>query len=212
ATVEDLAWLRSRGLDRALAERARRGGPTFGVCGGYQLLGRRILDPVESGAGEVEGLGLLPVETRFEAGKVLATPSGTAPAFGGAAAGGYEIHHGRTRRLGGEPLLATGGGEDGCRLGTVVGTSWHGLLERDGFRRAFLAWVAGQRGLDWVPGERPFAAVREERLDALGDLVADHLDAAALDRLIERGAPAGLPVVPPAGPAAALAAGRGATA
>jgi adenosylcobyric acid synthase len=208
ATVDDLAWLRARGLDKALAERARRGRPTLGVCGGYQLLGRRIVDPVESGAGQVDGLGLLPVETVFEPDKVLATPTGTAPAFGGEPVAGYEIHHGRTRRLGGEPLLDTPEGGDGCLVGVVAGTSWHGLLESDGFRRAFLGWVAGVRGLDWVPGERPFAAVREERLDALGDLVAGHVDAAALDRLIERGAPAGLPFVPPGAPEPAPAVWR----
>jgi adenosylcobyric acid synthase len=70
----------------------------------------------------------------------------------------------------------------------VVGVAWHGIFEGDDFRRAFLGWVAAERALDWVAGERPFAAVREERLDALGDLVADHVDTAALDRLLEEGA------------------------
>jgi adenosylcobyric acid synthase len=199
ATVEDLAWLRSRGLDRALARRAERGQPVLGVCGGYQMLGKRIVDRVESGAGEVEGLGLLPVETAFTADKVLANPAGHAPWLGGVPAAGYEIHHGRTRRFGGEPLLAAGGGEDGCRSGSVLGTSWHGLLEGDRLRRALLGWVAAARGLDWVQGEQPFAAVREARLDALGDLVGRHADTDALARLIEGGPPAGLPVVPPGG-------------
>jgi adenosylcobyric acid synthase len=201
ATVADLAWLRAGGLDRALAERARRGLPTLGICGGYQLLGERIVDHVESGAGEVAGLGLLPVETVFDAGKVLANPAGTAPAFGGVPAGGYEIHHGRTRALGGEPVLAGDGGDPGCRSGAVVGIAWHGIFEGDEFRRAFLGWVAGVRGRDWLPGGRPFAALRAERLDALGDLIAGHADTAALDRLIRRGAPRGLPFVPPGGAA-----------
>jgi adenosylcobyric acid synthase len=200
ATVADLAWLRQVGLDRALARRAARGLPTLGICGGYQLLGQRITDRVESGAGEVAGLSLLPVETVFEPAKVLANPSGTAPWLGGAAAAGYEIHHGRTRVLGGEPVLASGDGDLGCRRGPVVGVAWHGLFEADGFRRAFLGWVAAGRGLDWVPGTRPFAAVREQRLDVLGDLVADHTDTAALERLLEEGAPPGLPFVPPGPP------------
>jgi adenosylcobyric acid synthase len=199
ATVEDLAWLRERGLDRALARRAERGLPLLGVCGGYQMLGKRIVDQVESGAGEVEGLGLLPVETVFAADKVLANPRGHAPWLGGAQAAGYEIHHGRTRRFGGEPLLLGDGGEDGCRAGAVLGTSWHGLLEGDRLRRALLGWVAGSRGLRWLPGERPFAEVREARLDALGDLVAEHADTAAIARLVEHGAPPGLPVLPPGG-------------
>jgi adenosylcobyric acid synthase len=196
ATVEDLAWLRDRGLDRALQARARRGQPTLGICGGYQMLGARILDRVESGAGEVAGLGLLPVETVFQAGKVLGNPTGTG--FGAPAAG-YEIHHGRTSALGGEPVLASDGGDPGCRSGAVVGIAWHGIFEGDEFRRAFLGWVAAERGLDWLPGERPFAAVRERQLDALGDLIVGHADTSELQRLIERGVPAGLPAVPPGG-------------
>jgi adenosylcobyric acid synthase len=201
ATVADLAWLRRMRLDRALAQRAARGLPTLGICGGYQLLGERITDRVESRAGEVAGLGLLPVETVFESAKVLANPVGTAPWLGGVAASGYEIHHGRTRTLGGQPALDSNDGDPGCRRGAVVGLAWHGIFERDDFRRAFLGWVAAERGLDWVPGTRPFAAVREERLEAVGDLIADHTDTAALDRLLDAGAPPGLPFVPPGPPA-----------
>jgi adenosylcobyric acid synthase len=201
ATVEDLAWLRARGLDRALAGRAGRGLPTLGICGGYQILGKRIVDQVESGAGEVEGLDLLPVETVFQRDKTLGTPDGVAGAFGGVPVRGYEIHHGRVRRFGGEPLLAAAGGEEGCRRGPVAGLSWHGVFEGDEFRRAFLGWVASCRGLEWVPGDRPFAEVRSRRLDLLGDLIAEHADTAAIDRLIEAGAPPGLPFVPPGAPA-----------
>jgi adenosylcobyric acid synthase len=198
ATVEDLAWLRSRGLDRALAARARSGQPTLGICGGYQMLGTRIVDRVESGAGEVAGLGLLPVETIFEAGKVLANPTGTAVGLGAPAAG-YEIHHGRTRAFGGEPVLVSDGGDPGCRSGAVVGIAWHGIFEGDEFRRAFLGWAAAERGLDWLPGEEPFAALRERQLDALGDLIAEHADTRVLRRLLEQAAPPGLPVLPPGG-------------
>jgi adenosylcobyric acid synthase len=201
ATVADLAWLRRMGLDRALAERVARGLPTLGICGGYQLLGERITDRVESDAGEIAGLSLLPVETVFEAAKVLANPVGTVPWLGGVPAFGYEIHHGRTRVLGGEPALDSDEGDRGCRRAAVVGVAWHGIFEGDSFRRAFLGWVAAERGLDWVAGDRPFAAVREERLDALGDLIADHVDTAALDRLLDQGPPPGLPSVPPGPPA-----------
>jgi adenosylcobyric acid synthase len=194
ATVADLEGLRSRGLDRAFRERARRGLPTLGVCGGYQMLGGRILDGVESGEPEVEGLGLLPVETVFEEEKVLSRPEGRAPGFADAAVSGYEIYHGRVRRLGGEPLFEADG-EAGCLVGATLGTSWHGVLESDGFRRALLTWVAGRRGLDWTPGEMPFAAAREAQLDRLGDLVAENVDREALFRLIEDGPPVGLPVV-----------------
>jgi adenosylcobyric acid synthase len=200
ATVADLGWLRARGLDRALARRAARGDPILGVCGGYQLLGRRIIDGVESGAGEVAGLGLLPVETIFEVDKTLATPSGTVPWLHGVAAAGYEIHHGRTRRIGGEPLVAVAaGGEEGCRSGAVLGTSWHGLLEGDELRRGLLDWVASHRKLDFTPGRHRFADLRAARLERLADLIATHADTAALARLIECGPPPSLPVVPPGG-------------
>ena len=200
ATVADLAWLRGRGLDRALSTRAAEGAPTLGICGGYQMLGKRIVDMVESGAGAVEGLGLLPVETSFERDKVLANPVGRATAFGDVPAGGYEIHHGRSRRFGGEPLLAAAEGEDGCRRGAVAGLSWHGVFEGDDFRRAFLTWVATERGREWLPGDRPFEEVRQERLDRLGDLIADHADTHAISRLIDSGPPPDLPFLPPGAP------------
>ena len=195
ATVEDLGLLRSRGLDRAFVERARRGLPTLGICGGYQMLGRRILDGVESATPEVPGLGLLPVETAFEPEKVLARPGGLAPGFAGAGVSGYEIHHGRTRLLDGEPLFVTHNGTEGCRAGATLGTCWHGVLEPDAFRRTLLLWVAAERNLDWKPGDEPFAAAREAQLDRLGDLVAENVDRDALLRTVEAGAPAGLPVV-----------------
>jgi len=195
ATVADLDWLRGRGLDSVLAQRARQGRPVLGICGGYQMLGRSVVDAVESGAGAVDGLGLLPVSTVFEPDKVLARSRGSAPFFGGAGVEGYEIHHGRVEVLGGEPVFRAGAAEEGCRVGTVVGTSWHGLFESDAFRRAFCSWVAACCGREWVPGTRPFAEVREARLDALGDLVECHLDTAALAAIIEGGPVPGLPVV-----------------
>jgi adenosylcobyric acid synthase len=207
ATVEDLERLRAGGLAAALARRAAAGGPILGLCGGYQLLGRRIDDRVESRRGVVEGLGLLPVDTAFAAAKLLRHASGALPpgTFGtnGAEPGtaaGYEIRHGHPARRGGAPLLDDGtpAGE-GCVDGAVLGTSWHGLLECDGVRRALLRWVAARRGRDWTPGTTPFAAVRERHLDRLGDLVEEHADTDALLALIERGAPSDLPVLAPGG-------------
>jgi adenosylcobyric acid synthase len=185
-TVADLAWLRQRGLDVALQ---RRDGPVLGVCGGYQLLGETIVDDVESRSGEVRGLGLLPVTTAFAPDKVLARPVGSWR--GQVVDTAYEIHHGRITASAGEPFL------DGVRVGAVSGTVWHGALESDGFRRAFLADVAALVGRDWQPGTVAFEDVRQARLDLLGDAVAAHLDTEALLRLIEHGPPPGLPFVPP---------------
>ena len=195
ATVEDLGLLRSRGLDRAISERARRGLPTLGICGGYQMLGEGITDGVESGTPETAGLGLLPVGTVFEQEKVLSRPEGRAPGFGDAPVSGYEIHHGRTSPHAGAPLFVTETEEEGRHAGATLGTSWHGVLESDAFRRALLAWIATERNLDWRPGEEPFAAARETQLDNLGDLIAENVDREALLRVVENGAPAGLPVL-----------------
>jgi adenosylcobyric acid synthase len=135
---------------------------------------------------------VLPVRVAFGIEKTLGRP--TARAYGGDVAG-YEIHHGIvTADPGAEPFL------DGCRAGAVWGTSWHGTLESDSFRRAFLTEVAALSGREFtVSPDTDFTALREARLDRLGDLVASHLDTASLRRLIADGPPAGLPVIPPAG-------------
>jgi len=189
ATVADLDWLRQRGLADAIAGRARGGRPVLGICGGYQMLAASIEDQVESRRGLVAGLGLLPARVRFGADKTLARPVGRAL---GARVAGYEIHHGITEVTdpAAEPFL------DGCRRGAVWGTSWHGALENDDFRRAFLTEVAAlaSRAFTPAPGTA-FAAVRQARLDLLGDLVAQHLDTTALTTLIENGPPPGLPRV-----------------
>jgi adenosylcobyric acid synthase len=189
ATVADLDWLRDRGLADAVTERARAGRPVLGICGGYQMMASQIDDPTESRRGLIEGLGLLPVRVRFGPEKILGRPRGHAL---GAPVAGYEIHHGVTEITdpAAEPFL------DGCRRGPVWGTSWHGALENDEFRRAFLAEVAALAGRDFTPApDTDFAAVREARLDALGDLVTGYLDTAALSRLISGGPVPGLPTL-----------------
>ncbi len=189
ATVADLGWLRERGLAGAVAARARNGRPVLGICGGYQMLAGQIEDQVESRRGTVPGLGLLPARVVFGRQKVLGRPHGQAL---GAPVAGYEIHHGVAEITdpAAEPFL------DGCRRGAVWGTSWHGVLENNDFRRAFLTEVAVLAGRDFTPAPgTDFAAVREARLDALGDLVAGYLDTAALSALIEHGPPPGRPAV-----------------
>ena len=208
ATLDDLDWLRARGLDRAISTHVERGGAVLGICGGCQMLGREITDPdgIEGHPGSrVDGLGLLGLTTRFGTKKVLRLPTGTAL---GQPVSGYEIHHGRVTVGGG----VGGGGDDdevfpgGARRGHVFGTMWHGTLEADGFRSAFLAEVA--RGAaagetsDWrAGGERvasgvSFARAREARLDLLADLAEEHLDLDALLELARSGPPM-LPILPP---------------
>ena len=125
----------------------------------------------------VAGLGLLPTDVVFAREKTLGRPVGS---WRGEPVRAYEIHHGVVSVEGGEPFL------DGTRVGSVFGTTWHGALENDGFRRAFLTEVAALSGRRFVVAEdTDFAAVRETRLDALGDLVADHTDTEGSTRLTQ---------------------------
>jgi adenosylcobyric acid synthase len=179
ATVDDLHWLRDRGLDVALGRHAAAGREVLGICGGYQMLGTVIDDPVESGKGPVHGLGLLPVRTCFGPDKVLSRPSRVLA--DGSVVHGYEIHHGRVTRDGALPWFA----DEGCRSGSVAGTVWHGLLENDAFRRDYLTGIAGACGRRFaVAADTSFAAIREAKLDRLADLVADHLDRDEIHRLL----------------------------
>ncbi|MGP3981521.1 cobyric acid synthase [Streptomyces sp. KR80] len=192
-TVRALAWLRERGIADAVLRRAAEGRPVLGVCGGFQMLGERIEDEVESRAGAVDGLGLLPVRVRFAAEKTLARPVGEA--FGERVEG-YEIHHGVADVGAADEAFL-----DGCRRGAVWGTHWHGSLESDGFRRAFLRRVAKAAGRRFVPApDTSFGALREEQLDRLGDLIEEHADTDGLLRLIEQGVPSGLPFIAPGAP------------
>jgi adenosylcobyric acid synthase len=227
STVDDLRWLRERGIADALLARHAAGRPILGVCGGYQMLGLRIEDEVESGAGEVDGLGLLPVRTRFAREKTLARPGGHA--LGAPIGTAYEIHHGLVEVLGGEPFITDlpdptdpkARPVDGCAAGPVLGTLWHGALESDDFRAALLDWVVGisisagaakaaestesaavggADGRASAPRPRSavrFAAARQAQYDRLADAVAEHLDTAALLRLIQDGPTPGLPLLPP---------------
>jgi adenosylcobyric acid synthase len=191
ATVADLAWLREHGLADAVTQRAARGGPVLGICGGYQMLAGQVRDEVESGAGLVPGLGLLPATVEFGTAKVLRLRQETAD---GERVTGYEIHHGVVTAAGGDPFPG------GCSAGAIYGTTWHGIFESDGFRRALLRRVAAAAGRPFEPGQVTFAQIREHKLDTLAGLIDAHLDTAALLDLIDHGAPAGLPFLPPGTP------------
>ena len=176
STVDDLDWLRSRGLADVVRQRAAAARPVLGICGGYQMLTEAIDDTVESGAGLVNGLGLLPGSVQFAPDKVLARPSGT---WEGHPVEGYEIHHGIVDHDGTFP--------GGSHRGAVWGTMWHGVLESDDFRRAFLARIARTSGSTWsarvdAPG---FAARRLAMIDTLADAVEEHLDVNALLQLAQ---------------------------
>ncbi|PJJ58016.1 adenosylcobyric acid synthase [Mumia flava] len=202
ATLADLRWLRTTGLAEAIAAHAERGGAVLGICGGAQMLGRVIADPdgTEGEAATVDGLGLVDAATRFGPDKALRLAEGR---WSGEDVTGYEIHHGRLSVRSGEAFPG------GVRDGAAYATMWHGTLESDGFRRAFLAAVASGVGRDRFESDPSvsFASARQERIDRLADGVEKHLDVDALLALVRDGVPAGLPtlaagpvVVPPQAP------------
>jgi adenosylcobyric acid synthase len=187
ATVADLEWLRGTGLDRAVFEGTDA--LVLGICGGYQLLGRMIRDPVESGRGDVPALGRLDVDTVFEPTKLTRQRRGESM---GQRATGYEIRHGRVTRRGGSPgwihLDDCYGREDDGAIddeARVLGTSLHGLFEQDGFRAAFLMEVGRRAGKTFVAAGVSFAAARDTQFERLADLIEAHLDVGAVDALIE---------------------------
>ena len=175
ATLADLAWLRSRGLDFALLDHVDAGRPVLGICGGFQMLGRTISDPdgVEGVRGaEAAGLGLLDVKTVFTSDKVLRLHED----------GAYEIHHGRVTHA----YVEEGGLVSD---GLVSGSMRHGSLESDEFRRGFLTAAAKMVGRELPASTSSFAQARARRLDLLGDLAEEHLDLDALLALARDGAP-----------------------
>ena len=201
STVDDLRWLRETGLAEAVQRHAGRGKPLLGICGGFQMLAERIHDDVESRAGTVAGLGLLPVEITFRPEKTVGHSGGSA--FGSLPVRGYEIHHGylSAARPPRQPFLYhPDGTAEGAVVGHVFGTHLHGTFESDEFRRAFLNRVAGLAGRHGftVSTTNRFGAARERTLDLLGDLIEEHVDTDALWRLIVEGVPSGQPAVGPA--------------
>ena len=180
ATVADLAALRAAGWDIDIAAHVRRGGRVVGLCGGYQMLGRRVADPdgIEGPPGETAGLGLLDIETTLSPAKALREVTAH-DARTGETVRGYEMHMGRTSGPDtNRPFLVLDGKPDGARdvSGKIGGCYLHGLFAADGYRRAFL------RDMGTQAGAFGFDAAVETTLDGL----ADHLGAALdLPRILE---------------------------
>jgi len=180
ATIADLAYFRAQGWDIDLFAHVRRGGRVLGLCGGYQMLGRRIVDPegTEGPAGEVAGLGLLDVETTLRGDKALVAISGTC-LVNGAPFVGYEMHIGCTTGRGtARPLLRHADcNEDGAISpdGLVMGAYAHGLFAADSQRAAWLATLG-------VGSDLAYEATVERTLDDLAAHISEHVD---LDRLIK---------------------------
>jgi len=182
-TVDDLLALRESGMaDRVLAF----DGPVVGLCGGYQMLGRKITNGSLEGTGgkdEFEGLGLLPVETRFEADKqvepVTREISGVGPLDGATGTvSGYEIHMGHTRLIDDATRPFPG---NGAATDRVLGTYLHGLFENDEVRRQFVRNVASATGHNKVlTKERTHEGNNTSPYDEAAGLLEEYVDVDAL--------------------------------
>jgi adenosylcobyric acid synthase len=174
STMADLAMLRAQGWDIDLAAHVHRGGHVLGLCGGFQMLGRRIHDPegLEGQAGSVEALGLLDVETTLLSDKTLTRVTAThAPS--GAPITGYEIHLGQTTGPDcARPFALIGAESDGAisANGRIMGTYLHGCLTGDQFRRNFLTALGAEAG------SFAFEVEIERTLDELAAHLESHLD------------------------------------
>lgn len=187
-TTGDLRWLWSSGLAAAIRARAAAGVPVVGLCGGYQMLGRSVADPLGlEGGGEMPGLGLLNLHTELGERKTTrrvrarwSAVAGPLAALAGSDVSGYEIHHGRTALGAGvEPILEAAGEPVGAGAGSVWGCYLHGLFADDALRTL---WLAALR-----TGTAPAAQQWENRLkhelDRLADAVEAALDLTVVDSL-----------------------------
>jgi len=181
ATLADLAFLRTQGWDIDLAAHVRRGGRVLGICGGFQMLGRRIADPggIEGPPGEAQGLGLLDLDTELTGDKVLQPVAGE---LSGGAFHGYEMHVGRTTGPAlARPLLTPAGGAVSAD-GRIAGCYVHGLFAAAPARAAFLA----QLGATSQVGD--YADVVDAALDEIAATLETCFDIDALARLAQAGA------------------------
>lgn len=187
STIADLQWLRQSGLEVAIKKSAAAGTLVFGVCGGYQMLGRTISDPEQteaSGVIEISGMGLLEMDTIFQCEKVQTQTHGVFNGIGGIlsvlngkAYGGYEIHMGCSRKK--EPPL-TG-------AGTVYGSYIHGVFDAPDVSSAILKAVCMQKGIDFTSlGTFDIHEYKERQYEMLADAVRNGLDMDFVYRILNR--------------------------
>ena len=187
STIADLLWLRQSGLEAAICQQAARGCIVFGICGGYQMLGTSVRDPLgveAAGVTEIKGMGLLPMDTVFQGEKVQQQTSGVFGEIPGALHSlsgmnytGYEIQMGRSQqRL--APLV---------NQGNVYGSYIHGIFDGAGIAQAIIGDLAARKGID--PGTLTVfdpEHYKQEQYDKLADAVRGGLDMDFVYKVLNR--------------------------
>lgn len=197
STIDDLAWLKEEGLDKALQELAKKGTKVIGICGGFQMLGKKLLDPdaVEGNGLDAVGLGLLPVSTVFQADKKTVQMSGelVATAFteNKMSLTGYEIHLGTTEiedKHVSPFLLLEDGRVDGAVSadGQVIGTYFHGIFHNREFTRIVVNDLRKSKGLSPIDETvKSDSERREEAYNLLANHVKAHIDMDLLYKIMD---------------------------
>lgn len=187
STIADLQWLRQRGLEAAVKKAADAGALVFGVCGGYQMLGRTISDPEQveaAGVTEISGMGLMEMDTIFLGEKVQTQTTGVFSGIVGMLSGlngksyfGYEIHMGRSE----EKLPALVGAKN------VYGSYVHGIFDAPGISDAVLQALCNKNGVDFAALETfDVARYKERQYDLLADGVRTGLNMDLVYRILNR--------------------------
>ena len=187
STISDLKWLRQSGLEAAVLKAAASGTLVFGICGGYQMLGRTVSDPDQveaAGVTEIAGMDLLPMDTVFHGEKVQTQTSGIFAGIEGMLSGlngifyeGYEIHMGRSQ----EALTPVTGN------GNVYGSYIHGIFDAPGVTDTILKALCQQKGIDFEAlGTFDMGAYKEQQYDKLADAVREGLDMELVYKILNR--------------------------
>ena len=199
ATLADLKWLRESGMEAKILKQHAAGTPVFGICGGFQMLGRTVSDPENTeGGGSLRGLGLLPVDTVFRPRKMTTQARGTVGSLSGmfaelsgTAVEGYEIHMGDTARDAGvQPfctLIRADGTEvlDGCQAENAYGTYLHGVFDAPGIALGLAQALAVRKGMTLDDAVLDTAQIKEREYDRLADTVRQSLDMELIYRILE---------------------------
>ncbi len=195
STISDMRFLRESGLEAAVKKYADNGTPIFGICGGYQILGKKISDPnnFECG-GEISGMGLLDTETIFDNGKTRTRVGGKFTcSYGffsvldGICFYGYEIHMGRTKVCGNSLVQLDNSTSDGAYRGNVCGSYVHGIFDSKEVSETIVKALFEKKGLEYSDTAIDRKAYKEMQYDLLANAVRENIDMNLIYKILKEG-------------------------